>query len=74
MLDKLDERRLITRTPSEDDRRKRFIALTSKGVALVEEAGRVADHMERELLEHLSDCERASLFRLLKKVTKYRAP
>ena len=72
VCDKLEERELITRTRSEDDRRKQIIALTRKGTALVKKAERIADGMERELLGHLTDAERSTLFALLEKVALHR--
>ena len=74
VCDKLVERELITRTRSEEDRRKQTIALTRKGVALVRKAERIADGMESELLGHLSETERAQLFQLLEKVARHRRP
>jgi DNA-binding MarR family transcriptional regulator len=72
VCDKLEERELITRTRSEDDRRKQFIALTRKGAALVKKAEHVADGMEKELLGHLTEVERTVLFQLLEKVAAHR--
>jgi DNA-binding MarR family transcriptional regulator len=72
VCDKLVERELITRTRSESDRRKQYIALTRKGTALVRKAERVADHMEEELLGHLSELEKTLLFQLLEKVAVHR--
>jgi DNA-binding MarR family transcriptional regulator len=72
VCDKLVERDLITRTRSEDDRRKQTIALTRKGAALVRKAERIADGMERELLGHLTEAERSTLFALLEKVAVHR--
>jgi DNA-binding MarR family transcriptional regulator len=72
VCDKLVERELITRTRSEDDRRKQYIALTRKGTALVRKADRIADSMEKELLGHLSELEKTLLFQLLEKVAVHR--
>lgn len=72
VCDKLVERELITRTRSEEDRRKQTIALTRKGAALVRKAERIADGMESELLGHLTEVERAQLFHLLEKVARHR--
>jgi DNA-binding MarR family transcriptional regulator len=72
VFDKLEERELITRTRSEDDRRKQSIALTRKGAALVKKADRIAEGMEKELLGHLTDVERSALFQLLEKVASHR--
>jgi DNA-binding MarR family transcriptional regulator len=72
VCDKLEERELITRTRSEDDRRKQYIALTRKGAALVRKADHIAASMEKELLGHLTELERTLLFQLLEKVAIHR--
>jgi len=72
VCDKLEERELITRTRSDHDRRKQYIALTRKGTALVRKAERIADHMEKELLGHLTELEQTMLFQLLEKVAIHR--
>jgi DNA-binding MarR family transcriptional regulator len=72
VCDKLVDRELITRTRSEDDRRKQYIALTRKGATVVRKAERIADTMENELLGHLSELERTLLFQLLEKVAIHR--
>jgi DNA-binding MarR family transcriptional regulator len=72
VFDKLEERELITRTRSEDDRRKQYIALTRKGAALVKKADHIAEGMEKELLGHLTEVERSALFQLLEKVASHR--
>jgi len=72
VCDKLEERALITRTRSESDRRKQYIALTRKGAALVKKADHIADSMEKELLGHLTEIERTMLFQLLEKVAIHR--
>jgi MarR family transcriptional regulator for hemolysin len=72
VCDKLEERELITRTRSDHDRRKQYIALTRKGATLVRKAERIADHMEKELLGHLTELEQTMLFQLLEKVAIHR--
>ena len=72
VCDQLEERELITRTRSEHDRRKQYIALTRKGTTLVRKAERIADRMEKELLGHLTELEQTMLFQLLEKVAVHR--
>ena len=72
VFDKLEERKLITRTRNEDDRRKQYIDLTREGAALVKKADQIADGMEGELLRHLTEVERTTLFQLLEKVAIHR--
>ena len=71
-VDKLEERGLVNRTRSEEDRRMQYIALTRKGATLVKKTDRIADGMERELLGHLTEVERTMLFHLLEKVAIHR--
>ena len=73
VCDKLEERELITRTRSEDDRRKQYIALTRKGAALVKKAEQIADGMEKRAARppHRASSGRV-LFQLLEKVALHR--
>lgn len=68
----MTERELLTRVRNETDRRSQHVRLTRKGIALVREAREVSLTMERELLRHLSEAERAILVELLQKVTRSR--
>ena len=69
-LDQLEKAALIERSHNPDDRRGVIIALTPKGLALVDEA--VTAHVENEhrLLESLDADERAALDGLLRKFLK----
>ena len=58
VCDKLEERALITRTRSEADRRKQYIALTRKGAALVQE-GRSGRRQHGEGAARASQRDRA---------------
>ena len=64
-LDRLEASGLVSRRPSEADGRGRYVALTTAGRALIDEA--YAAHMRNEarLLGALSPSERAALERLL---------
>ncbi|MGX5718480.1 MarR family winged helix-turn-helix transcriptional regulator [Shinella zoogloeoides] len=66
-LDQLEKAALIERSHNPDDRRGVIIALTPKGLTLVDEA--VTAHVENEhrLLESLDAGERAALDSLLRK-------
>lgn len=66
-LDQLEKAGLIERSHNPDDRRGVIIALTPKGLALVDEA--VTSHVENQhrLLDGLSAEERAALDGLLRK-------
>lgn len=64
-LDRLEASGLVSRRPSEADGRGRYVALTTAGRELIDEA--YAAHMRNEarLLSALSPSERAALERLL---------
>ncbi|WP_305792128.1 MarR family winged helix-turn-helix transcriptional regulator [Micromonospora sp. KC721] len=65
-LDRLEARGLVTRTPSEQDRRAVTVALTNEGMALVEQV--LPDHVatEHRLLAALPPTDRAALAGLLR--------
>ncbi|MEY2457056.1 MAG: hypothetical protein QOK06_2150 [Acidimicrobiaceae bacterium] len=68
VLDSLEERGLVVRTPHPDDRRMLLIELTAMGRRLLEDL--LPDHRasERRLLGSLSEREVATLAELLAKV------
>jgi DNA-binding MarR family transcriptional regulator len=61
LLDRLQERNLITRRPVAHDRRRRTLELTSGGTALLARANAATARLEREVLAPLSADERAAL-------------
>src|SRR5207244_5315794 len=67
-LDRLEAMGLVERQPDPSDRRGRLVALTDRGLELVDEA--VIDHLENEerLLRALDDRERKQLAGLLRKL------
>jgi DNA-binding MarR family transcriptional regulator len=71
LLDKLDERRLVTRARPADDRRTVRVAITEQGLALLDKlAGQVRECHTRQL-GHLSEADLRTLVELLRKA---RAP
>ena len=60
-IDQLEKAGLVSRAPNPDDRRSMIVALTPKGLELIEEA--VTAHVENQhqLVAHLSKTERAAL-------------
>ena len=70
LIDRMNERDLLKRVRNETDRRSQHVRLTRKGAALVREAREVSLTMERDLLRHLSEAERAMLIELLQKVAR----
>ena len=57
----LERRRWLTRTPDEKDRRVEHLALTKAGLAAYREMVPLAKAFERELLERLSEDQRAAV-------------
>lgn len=67
-INRLEEAGLVLRSPDPYDRRGVIVTLTPKGLSVIEEA--VGNHLaaERELIEPLTEDERATLAVLLKKL------
>lgn len=65
LLDRLEARGLLRRTPDPDDRRNRIVALTPEGRALVERCRDGIRAMEDELLAGLAPDDLTGLRRLL---------
>jgi DNA-binding MarR family transcriptional regulator len=72
LLDKMENRGLLGRAQSLNDRRVLHLKLTREGRVLVKKMHVVAQEMEKELLKFLSPAESAMLFELLKKVAAHR--
>jgi DNA-binding MarR family transcriptional regulator len=68
VLDSLAQRELIERRPDDTDRRRRLVALTDKGTALVHDLADKAAQEQEEFLKPLGRNERAALNRLLRRL------
>lgn len=68
LLDRLEERGLLGRSGSAQDRRAREVRLTPEGHRLAEQAAEAAGSMEQPLLQRLTPGEGALLFELLRKL------
>ena len=68
VLDSLARRRLIERRTDDTDRRRRLIALTGKGTALVRDLADRAAQEQEDFLKPLGRDDRARLNRLLKRL------
>ncbi|MGL6234068.1 MAG: MarR family winged helix-turn-helix transcriptional regulator [Segniliparus sp.] len=68
MLGRLVERGLVDRKTDPDDGRRRLLALTEQGVALVRSAKPKADHIDQLLLDRLEPGSAALLQRLLRQM------
>lgn len=62
---RLEQRRLITRTPDPEHGRRQQIALTEKGRAVLEACDAVTEAIERQMLAELSRSEAAALRKAL---------
>ncbi|WP_295529212.1 MarR family transcriptional regulator [uncultured Pseudacidovorax sp.] len=71
VVDRLVKRGLVQRIPNDQDRRVQFLVLTAEGVAITEKALAAASKMEAELMGRLSPAERATLFRLLTRLSEF---
>lgn len=69
VVDRLRAKDLVTLTPDLKDRRRMLIELTEKGRALFEEVRPIGQVISQRTLKTLSDTERKSLIKLLKKIT-----
>jgi DNA-binding MarR family transcriptional regulator len=65
LLDELEQKRLVDRYPSPEDRRKNVVAVTASGLDVLEKAGKAADEAERRFLSTLSKTDAATFRRLL---------
>lgn len=71
MLDRLEQRNLITRTRSSEDRRTVLVEVTESGLALLEQLAEPLRECHQRQLGHLSSVELKTLVQLLQKA---RAP
>jgi DNA-binding MarR family transcriptional regulator len=65
LLDELEQKRLVDRYPSPEDRRKNVVVLTASGLETLEKAGQAGDEAERHFLAGLSKTDAAAFRRLL---------
>lgn len=72
LIDRLFEKRLVTRRESAADRRYQDIELTAAAIALVPRLARLADANDEEFFGVLSASERKALTKLLKKTAALR--
>ena len=69
LLDRLQERGLLVRTPNPQDGRSQHVSLSAKGLQLAQRAADASVPMEAELLGRLSNAEHAMLIELLLKLS-----
>jgi DNA-binding MarR family transcriptional regulator len=71
LADRLIAKALIVRHANPDDGRAQTLALTSQGKKLVPELAALADQNDREFFDCLSEAERHTLERLLKRMVEH---
>lgn len=65
VIDRLEARGLMVRSPSPDDRRVRLLGITDEGSALLEEIEPAMQRAQERILEPLPKQERAEFMRML---------
>lgn len=70
MINALEKRELIKRLPHPNDGRAMGLHLTEAGASMMRQAEKTAATLERESTARLSDDERKTLMKLLKKIYK----
>lgn len=70
LIDRLVEKKLVTRRERADDRRYQDIALTAAGARLVPALAALADQNDHAFFAVLTAAERASLLTILKKLVQ----
>jgi DNA-binding MarR family transcriptional regulator len=68
VVDALEEKGLVTRSPDPGDRRATLVSLTDRGRALAEEVRRTRGVASEQLLERLTQADREDLARILGKL------
>ena len=69
VVDRLKARKLIQAKDDPNDRRRMLISLTSAGEELISALKRVGHEISEETLKPLTEAERDTLIRLLKKLS-----
>jgi DNA-binding MarR family transcriptional regulator len=68
LIDRLEGKGLVRRTPCEEDRRRVYCAITTEGRALLEDLAEVVDEVDRRLLSGFTKAETEALSALLDRV------
>jgi len=70
LVDRMEESGLVERRNDPDDRRAQRLHLTERAMPIIEELWRQADCLTAEILEGVSDDERAALVAVLERIKK----
>lgn len=65
LLKRMENKQLLIRTQSHEDKRRLFISLTEKGQNILKEAQPIAENVDRSFLSRLSENEQYQLQKLL---------
>ncbi len=68
LVDRMEAKGLVTRERCTEDRRKVYVSITAKGLALLAKLDEPIEQLHGKLLCHLTDGEKRELIRLLEKV------
>lgn len=71
VLNELEQKGLATRRRDPEDRRRHLVAVSKKGIAVIEKVSEVMDGVENELLEGFDPGERAELEELLTSIWEH---
>ena len=70
LLNELEAARWSIRRRDPDDRRRHLVEMTAAGRQALERAEQARENLEEEILQGISPDERATLYRLLRKVAE----
>lgn len=68
LLVRLEEKKLIRRTPSEHDKRRKHVMLTARGRQVLAAMAPALERVQERILEPLGPAERAAFGRMLKRL------
>jgi DNA-binding MarR family transcriptional regulator len=72
LLDRLENKSLLVRARSDEDRRVQEVSLSSKGQTLTKKLLKLTQKMEENILNHITGAEKQMLFELLRKIAHHR--
>ena len=68
LIDNLEDKKFVTRTPSKKDRRIKFLEITKLGIKKLEEMTELRLKIEKEFLRNLSASEKENLTKIIAKL------
>lgn len=70
LISRLEQKKLVAVSGDSDDRRIKYVEITSLGEKFCQEARQEMEHTEKMLLENLSTAEKESLLSMLEEVNR----